>query len=367
MSTITFRADASTQIGTGHVMRCLTLADALAREGATCRFISREHPGHLFETIRARGHQLAAIPVRPGTPSGNAEPLPRHSPWLGATWQDDARETIARLVEAPPDWLVVDHYALDVRWEKAVHPHCRSLMVIDDLADRPHTGELLLDQNLGRSDDDYEGLVTRDCTVLAGASYALLRSEFATLRTVSLQRRQQRRIGQLLVALGGVDKDNATCQVLAGLATCALPRDCKIAVALGPKAPWVSRVREAAAQLPWPVSVHVGAENMAQLMADSDLAIGAAGTMAWERCAVGLPTLTVVLADNQQAGADALASTGASITLPSPLSSAALSEAVARVMAPGVLAQMEHAAAAVTDGTGVQRVLAQMRRQHACI
>lgn len=366
MFTVTFRADASTQIGTGHVMRCLALADAFAREGASCRFITREHAGHLNETIRGRGHLAIGLPAGAGELLPEAAHVPAHAQWLGVSWQEDAEQTIAALSHDRTDWLVVDHYALDARWETALRPHCGGLMALDDLADRPHRCTVLLDANLGRTEAHYAALVQRDCTVLAGTAYALLRPEFAALRPGSLQRRRPAQLRQLLVALGGVDQANVTARVLEALASCDLPATCRIEVVMGAQAPWIEEVRAAAQRLPWETALHVGVGNMAQIMSESDLAIGAAGTMAWERCCLGLPTLTVVLADNQRPGAAALAAAGAALALELPVTATALRDAVAG-LTPRALERIQEAAAAVADGKGVQRVLANLRGHHACV
>ena len=313
---IVFRTDASLLMGSGHVMRCLTLADALKAQGAECHFISREHPGHLLEVIRERGYKVNCL-VTHAQPALDAikniaikAPKllqePAHAAWLGSTWQNDAQETAAILADLRPDWLVVDHYALDQRWETALRPHYQNLMVIDDLADRPHQCDLLLDQNLGRRSQDYANLVPAQCKLLIGPQYALLRPEFAALRAYSLQRRQQPALKNILVTMGGVDLPNATGQVLQALKGCALPQDCRITVVMGLRAPWLEQVRAQAKEMPWPTEVMVNISDMAQRMADSDLAIGAAGSTSWERCCLGLPTLMVVLADNQQTGAKAL-------------------------------------------------------------
>jgi len=138
---ISFRVDASLQIGTGHVMRCLTLADALKAAGASCRFICREHPGHLLGLIRQRGHAAIALPeiVVDLSPAAREHPFqPAHADWLGADWPTDAGQTQMALQGLVSDWLIVDHYALDARWESAVKTKYRKLMVIDDLADREH-------------------------------------------------------------------------------------------------------------------------------------------------------------------------------------------------------------------------------------
>lgn len=303
---IVFRADASLQIGTGHIMRCLTLADALREQGAECYFICRAHPGNLIEHIRSKGHKVHALPVEANLLATNKLPTGSqltHSHWLGAAQEHDAVDCIALMGDLHPDWLIVDHYALDVRWETALQPYYRKLMVIDDLADRAHACDLLLDQTFGRNPDDYKSWIPIGCTLLCGSNYALLRPEFAALRQYSLDRRKNPQLENLLIAMGGVDKDNATCQVLEALRHCALPMSCRITVIMGASAPWLSEVRQLSAQLPWATEVRVNVSDMAQLMANSDLAIGAAGSTSWERCCLGLPTVMAVLADNQKTAA----------------------------------------------------------------
>lgn len=287
---------------------------------------------------------------------------PAHTAWLGSTWQTDAQETVAILASLQPDWLVVDHYALDRRWEEALAPHYRQLLVIDDLADRPHRCNLLLDQNLGRQPQDYAALVPAHCQLLIGPQFALLRPEFAALRPYSLQRRQaQPALRHLLITMGGVDQPNATGQVLQALKTCALPADCRITVVMGLTAPWLHNVRQLAAQMPWPTEVAVNVNDMAQRMADSDLAIGAAGSTSWERCCLGLPTLMVVLAENQQAGAQALEAAQAARLVGSVSDIATqLPQAVRELTDSKHQMRMSLAASAVTDGQGVAKILQTM-------
>lgn len=379
---IAFRTDASLQMGSGHVMRCLALADALRAKGAACHFITRAHPGHLLEVIRQRGFEVNCLlaPVEkaqaPTTNSAdvvpdappNQQPEPAHAAWLGSTWQADATDTAAVLANLQPDWLVVDHYALDQSWEVVVAPHYKKLMVIDDLADRPHRCDLLLDQNLGRHPQDYAGLVHTHGQVLTGPHYALLRPEFAALRSYSLQRRQaQPALRQLLITMGGVDQPNATGQVLQALQTCSLPSDCHITVVMGLTAPWLGNVQQLAAQMPWPTDVVVNISDMAQRMADSDLAIGAAGSTAWERCCVGLPTLMVVLADNQKEAAEHLLKSGAANCLVFSSSADQVLNDLLQgfINHPEQLSQMSVCASALTDGLGVERIVAAMAIAHS--
>ncbi|NMM06001.1 UDP-2,4-diacetamido-2,4,6-trideoxy-beta-L-altropyranose hydrolase [Polaromonas sp.] len=372
---IAFRADASLQMGSGHVMRCLTLADALRAQGAQCHFISRAHPGHLLEAIRQRGYKANSLvaPVQQAQEAikniakkvPDLQQKPTHAAWLGSTWQTDAQETGDILARLQPDWLVVDHYALDQRWEEALAPHYRKLLVIDDLADRPHRCDLLLDQNLGRQPEHYVQWMPAHCQVLTGPHYALLRPEFAALRPYSLQRRKaQPALRQLLITMGGVDQPNATGQVLQALKTCALPAECHITVVMGLTAPWLQNVRELAAQMPWPTEVVVNVNDMARRMADSDLAIGAAGSTSWERCCLGLPTLMVVLADNQRDIATALEHACAAITLDihkDAQFATELKNAIVNLVSNEIaLMNLSHAASNVTTGCGTNLVADQM-------
>ncbi len=355
---VVFRTDASIQIGTGHVMRCLTLADALAAKGAQCSFICREHAGNLIEHIRSKGHNVHGLPL-----GHDADTSLDHSAWLGATQTQDAEACVPLLAELQPDWLVVDHYALDARWEVEAAKHCTNVMVVDDLADRPHACSLLLDQTFGRDSVDYQALVPEGCTLLCGSIYALLRPEFAALRSYSLHRRAQPKLKHLLITMGGVDKDNVTAKVLSALRSCPLPDGCEITVVMGATPPWLEAVHQQAQTMPWPTSVLSGASNMAQLMADSDLAIGAAGGTSWERCCLGLPTIMLVLAENQSAVAHGLAKAGAAVVLefndsfvPQLVSSIAdILDSETKLM------RISQAARTVVDGQGLGAVVAKLR------
>ena len=127
---IVFRTDASVQIGTGHVMRCLTLADALRLEGAECRFICRGHTGHLIDLINQRGHHVVMLSEHESQVVAVTHDALAHAAWLGTDWATDAADTQLAMGLGKVDWLVVDHYALDHRWEKTMWPFCHQLMVI---------------------------------------------------------------------------------------------------------------------------------------------------------------------------------------------------------------------------------------------
>ncbi|MDN0075827.1 UDP-2,4-diacetamido-2,4,6-trideoxy-beta-L-altropyranose hydrolase [Crenobacter sp. SG2303] len=322
---VAFRVDASLDMGTGHVMRCLTVADALKARGAECHFLCRAHRGNLIELIRNKGYDTYVLDgSEPQDTSSSAmkqvsrAPQPAHAAWLGTSQEQDAAECVAILRELQADWLIVDHYALDARWESELKPYCRHLLAIDDLADRPHVCDLLLDQTFSRSPSDYASWVPAGCILLCGSQYALLRPEFAELRPYSLQRREKPRLEHLLITMGGVDKDNATGRILEALRLAELPAHCRITVVMGANAPWLAKVRQQAEQMPWSAEVRVAVDDMARLMADCDLAIGAAGATSWERCCLGLPTVMVVLADNQRHVADGLEQAGAALVLQHP-------------------------------------------------
>tara|TARA_B100000780_G_scaffold279195_1_gene256361 strand:+ start:3365 stop:4462 length:1098 start_codon:yes stop_codon:yes gene_type:complete len=308
---VIFRADASVMIGTGHVMRCLTLAEVLRDAGASCAFVIRNHPGHLADQIEARGFDVMLLdpPVGQG---GTAPPV--HAPWAGVSWQQDAEETRAAM-GADADWLVVDHYAFDARWQRAVAELGTRIMVIDDLADRPHEADLLLDQNLGREAGDYDGLVPERCKRLIGPRYALLRPEFAAGRAASLAERLGRPLRHILITMGGTDAIDATSCVLDALRGAELPDDAHLTVVMGNNAPALARVQSLAAQMPWPTEVAVDVADMAGLMAETDVAIGAGGGTTWERCCMGLPSIVIVIAENQTHSASAIEKSGAALTL----------------------------------------------------
>ncbi|MTI97167.1 MAG: UDP-2,4-diacetamido-2,4,6-trideoxy-beta-L-altropyranose hydrolase [Marinobacter adhaerens] len=356
--TVAFRADASTLIGSGHVVRCLTLADALAEAGARCYFVMRQEPGNLKDAVRRRGHHVMILPsVESGESASSSESVPPHAAWLGVSWEADASDTLQALEGIELDWLVVDHYALDHRWESEVVGCCRRLMAIDDLADRKHECDLLLDQNLGRDLHDYDGLVPGRIRRLIGSDYALLRPEFRRARAMSLEARQTREPGNILVSMGGVDATNVTGDVLRVLDTIEAVFAHRVTVVLGAACPHIDEVIQKAESMRLDARVVVNANNMAELMSQADIAIGAAGGSAWERCCLGLPSLLVVMADNQRPGAEALERAGASLSLGWPDAiEETLPRAMREVFAPGRLLEMSQNSAAICDGLGVRRV-----------
>jgi UDP-2,4-diacetamido-2,4,6-trideoxy-beta-L-altropyranose hydrolase len=262
------------------------------------------------------------------------------------------------------DWWVVDHYAIDSRWEKIVRATCKKLMVIDDLADRTHDCELLVDQNLAHSPRDYADLVPGNCTILCGPHNSLLRPEFSELRNYSLRRRANSSLQHLLISVGGMDKSNATGKILNALGSCKLRDDSRITVVMGRHGPWLNRVTQEAACLPWHTEVFEYVPEMAQLMANSDLAIGGVGTTAWERCCLGLPSIGVILADNQRKSALALQKRGA-LCVTGDIGSVTehLPAALLDFSDPRYLRSVSTACASITDGRGSNLLIEAMLRE----
>lgn len=364
---VVFRVDASLQIGTGHVMRCLTLADALSSIGVKCHFICREHPGNLISQIKEQRYQVHVLPMETNDTykqikkANNEMNILANSDWLGSKWQKDAKLTYSILENIRPNWLVVDNYALDARWESIQRQNIGKLMVIDDLADRQHDCDLLLDQTLGRSEELYKSWVPQHCKCLTGTKYALLRPEFSALREYSLRRRKHPKLKHILITMGGVDQFNVTGNVLEALKHSQLPNNCHISVVMGSCSLWIDAVKTIAAELPWEIEVLVNVNNMAQLMAESDLCIGAAGSTAWERCCLGLPSLIVVLADNQKNIANMLVKADACLGLGEITESHFQKRVITTINQilkdTKLLRSMTESASSVTDGTGVKITL----------
>lgn len=304
------RVDASVRIGIGHVMRCLTLAEALRERGAECRFICREHEGHLLEQIRQRGFNAYGLPVAEfAEPDGShAKQDPGQAAWLGSDWATDAAQTKVGAGRTAVDWVIVDHYSLDARWERAIRPMCNRLMVIDDLADRPHDCDVLLDQNFYRDQDQrYQGLLPKQCKTLLGPAYVLLRPEFEKAKHGL--RTRDGNVKRMVVFFGGSDPKNQTRTVLAALKKMNTA-DMSVDVVVGHTNPNRQSIQELCDQLQG-VTYHCNVLNMAELIVNADLGIGAGGSAMWERCYLGLPTITVVFAENQVRTTEDVAQLGA--------------------------------------------------------
>jgi len=294
---VVFRVDASLQMGTGHVMRCLTLANELKQQNHEIVFICRELTGNFILLIK---YPVLVLPKNDNFQSDSL-----YLNWLGATQEQDAEQTI-KVIPKNTDLLIVDSYASDEIWHKQLIPYTKKIMVIDDLADRQFNCDVLLNQNLGTQIEDYKDKVTDDCELLLGCDYALLRPEFPNLREKALIKRKNTKvIKNILISMGGSDITNKTYDILQEVSD-----DLNIVVILGGISPHNKMIKNYAKSRK-NVKVVVDADNISRLMFDADLAIGAGGSTSWERCCLGLPTLLYVLAENQRKIAGNLEELGA--------------------------------------------------------
>lgn len=351
---IAFRADASPEIGTGHLMRCLTLADALAREGARSTFLCAPAAEPWRGQVESRGHRFVTLPLR--ADGARAEAEPPHGRW--APWGQSADAAAAGgALAAPVDWLVVDHYGLDARWERAMRTKAARILAIDDLADRDHDCDVLLDHNpQGEAGSRYDGRLPERARRLIGPRYALLRPEFAAAR--AQRGAPDGRVRRIAVFMGGTDPVGATLLALEALSSPDL-RDLAVDVAIGRASPHLGAI-EGAAAARGRAAVRVDTPNIAAMFAEADLAIGAGGVAALERCCVALPTVTMAIADNQAPGLEWLAGHGAVRHLGDfgALTVETLADALRALrVAPEDVKAMAERAGALVDGGGTARVV----------
>lgn len=294
---VAIRADASLRIGTGHVMRCLTLAEALCLRGCEVAFLCRRHPGHLMEFLKSKGFHVLDL----GEPLPDESLAEGYARWLGSSEAEDAAAAHAALGSGPWGCIVVDHYGLGAAWEERIRSSAQRVLAIDDLAERPHACDLLLDQNRPESFSGYAALCPPGCRTLLGPSYALLRREFLEEREACAP--QSERPDRVFVFYGGVDDTRETEKAIEALARLGFSG--QVDVVAGRTNPRAESLREMTQRLPLGV-FHHGADRISSLMGLSGLALGAGGTTTWERACVGLPSLITATAENQFAiGAEA--------------------------------------------------------------
>lgn len=292
---IIFRTDASVDIGTGHVYRCLSLADKLKSKGIDVGFIFREEKGNLIDFIRNNGYGVYCLPT-------------------GIDSDKELRLTNAILKGKGKvfDCLVVDHYNIDIKWESLIRPLVKKIMVIDDLANRKHDCDILLDQNYNINGSRYNGLVPENCIQLLGPKYALLRPQFREARE-NFKKKENNDVKRILVFMGGADPTNETGKVLKAVKL--FKRDnIAIDVVIGASNPFKNEIKTIAKQM-LNTTCYFDVNNMAELMSSADISIGASGTSTWERCCIGLPSIVMVLADNQKEIAEELERKGVVVNL----------------------------------------------------
>ena len=294
---IAFRVDASKSIGYGHFMRCLTLANSFDHASVDIMFICRDLPLHLQKKIIDHGYLLSTLTR---IINENMFDDLQHSEWLGASQKQDALESINALGSAIWDWIVVDHYGIDYRWESRVRHQVKKILVIDDLADRHHDFDMLIDQNLYLdAGSRYANLVSPTCEVFLGPHFAFLRPEFHELRKHVKVR--SGKIQTILIYFGGIDSDNITLLALNTLIICShrllLSHKLHVDVVIGAEHPSRSEIESICLKQDY--SCYVQTDKMADLMANADLAIGAGGISTYERLYLRLPAILKATSFNQ--------------------------------------------------------------------
>lgn len=347
---ILFRADASASLGIGHVMRCLTLANCLAQVDVKSIFVCRELPLALKERLERAQHRVFLLE--------NVETLDHEVAAISSF--------IARL-ESRPKAVVCDHYKRDADWQAQIRSMVERFVVIDDLADRQHVCDLLIDPSVDRQPNAYDRLVPRGTRRLTGSRYAMLRPEFSRLRQ-QMNLKDNGRIyereanaSRIVVSMGGSDPLNITGFILSALAALEpSARDTMhVDAIVGSSCPHVEELRRQAANLPYHVTVHVDPPDIAKLLVNADLAFGAPGGSSWERCCLGVATILLVFADNQQFIATKLAERGAAIKLGTwpDVRPEAVRDAYLSLQGNAtVLTDMRQSARALCDGEGARRV-----------
>ena len=336
---VLIRADASTDIGAGHVMRCVALAEILVARGANVSFICRELPGHYCDWLEQRGFPVSRLDYE------------------NTDLDADSAQCQAMLFRVgTPDWLVVDHYGLGVSWETALRPLTRKIFAIDDNADRVHNCDLLLDQNsVIQQTERYSGLLPPGTQCLFGPRYALLRPEFADARAARHDRNGM--VRRVLVCFGGSDPQGHTVATLRALRSHASCLE-QIDVVVGLSNRNQAELAAVCAEFPNAV-LHCQTDNMPALLAAADLAIGAGGTMNWERACLGLPTLAFGIADNQRQVLTSLIETGYVAGVPNmPSPDETLISAWLKCLLdnPALLRGLSERSATLVDGRGAKRV-----------
>lgn len=291
---IFIRTDSSIEIGTGHVMRCLTFANKERAAGNQVSFICRKAKGDSINFIKENGFSVYELP------------FVEESLWsyTEMNWEIDAKQTIEIINQFTVDKLVVDHYSLDEKWESKMRKFVKEIFVIDDLANRPHNCDILLDQNFYLNmSSRYNGLVSEETKLLLGPKHALLRDEFVLAR--KYLKKFNGKLERLFIFFGGSDPTNETEKVVRAIAPIIKKYEIKADVIVGKSNPNKKKIKQLC-ELSSNFTYYCQINNVAELMAKADLAIGAGGTTTWERAYLSLPSIVIAVADNQVEIANAL-------------------------------------------------------------
>ncbi|WP_332650950.1 UDP-2,4-diacetamido-2,4,6-trideoxy-beta-L-altropyranose hydrolase [Lysinibacillus sp. 54212] len=298
---VLIRADSSIQIGSGHVMRCLTLAKQLIKNNVKVYFICRELEGNMVELIRKEGFEVFVL-TKINTDL--------HWECIRDCWLEDAMQTIDVIAKlnVAIDMIIVDHYSIDIKWEGVVRPYTKKMMVIDDLANRKHDTDLLLDQNYYDGlEQRYANMVNPSCKLLLGPNFLLLREEFLASLKTNIERDTTKL--KILLFFGGTDPTGETLKVLKAISEIrGIP--ITINVIIGEGNPDKQKIEILCKKIP-NCNLYSQVNNMSELIQRADVGIGAGGTNLWERCILKLPSLVIITAQNQEEVVNAVGRRGA--------------------------------------------------------
>lgn len=357
---ICFRTDASADIGSGHLMRCLTLANGLAQGGSDIVFCMRDLPGNIAEKVQKAGFSHETITADLAQTQKTLSSFSTGGA-LFDDWLDDAEQTLAICSRYGSSLVVVDHYLLDARWEGFLRSHGLEVFVIDDLANRPHDCAYLLDQTLDRDPATYLSLVPSSCQLLLGADYCLIRPEFIEMRPASLARRAHSQLQSVLISMGGADKRGLSFYAAQALCEASLPQPLSISVVLGALSDAQKPLRDYIAKTGAEIHILQDVSNMAEIMHEHDLIINAGGGTNWERLALGMPSIITNVAANQNDIVAILCDKGLSVEVPNDnfkIFQESIVEILNRLQAnPAEFQQFSARAGCVVDAGGLARLV----------
>ncbi|MDR2904822.1 MAG: UDP-2,4-diacetamido-2,4,6-trideoxy-beta-L-altropyranose hydrolase [Helicobacteraceae bacterium] len=352
---IGFRADSSLQIGFGHISRCLNIAEEFKKNGDNVVFICRDFENNAFCMIKDRGFNIISLD-RPKKEYVYYSNDLKYISWLGVDIESEKNDLKTAIRDKTFDILFFDSYAMDFRLESFARNFAKQIVVIDDLYDRRHNADILIDATLGRNIDDYKNLVDESCELLLGANYQPLRSVFATFRPVALPRRFPPR--SILISMGGIDTGDFTGEALKALAKSKL-KDEKIYVVLSAAAPNIADRKKAARELDLNIEWRINEIDMPKLILESDLAIGAMGVSSYERASLGLATISWAVAENQCGNFNAFVAKNAII----PISDQGLEKTI-EILSESEFRSCEIAAFNACDASGVKRIYERVKNAY---
>lgn len=293
-----FRVDSSDKMGSGHVMRCLMLANSLLDEGHYVKFLCREHNGNIYDILQ---NPLLNFTLLKNTNLNYSNK--DDNSWLGVNQEEDAIQTIKSLDGEVYDWLIIDHYFLDFNWERKLKKYVKKILVIDDLANRTHECNILVDSNyVDNFHKRYQNKTNSTCLKLLGPDYCFISKEFHKFR--NSPRKRSNIVDRVLIYFGGVDQYNLTEKCLKIFSGNNL-KHIKLDIVVGGMNKNHKNIKIITSKRD-STYIHRSLPNLANLMNSADLSIGAGGVTTWERMFLGLPSIIITIAENQIAGAEEL-------------------------------------------------------------